>query len=103
YRRHRRHDARGGTASADAEPKVRAPTGAARRWSPPMSLLQGLWSSLSASPVSGIAITLLSYQLGCWLQRRLNGNPLCNPVLIAIACTIAVLLLTGTSYRDYFK
>lgn len=62
-----------------------------------------VWTALSLSPAFGIALTLVCYQLSCWLQRRVRGNPLCNPVLIAIASIITVLLLTGTDYRSYFK
>jgi predicted murein hydrolase (TIGR00659 family) len=36
------------------------------------------------------------------LQRYARRNPLCNPVLFAIASVIAVLLLTGTDYQTYF-
>jgi predicted murein hydrolase (TIGR00659 family) len=68
-----------------------------------MSILQDTWSSLSASPVFGIGITLVFYQLGCWVQKLTRGHALCNPVLIGIACTIALLLLTGTNYGTYFK
>lgn len=66
-------------------------------------ILHDLWAPLSRSPAFGIALTLVCYQLGCWLQRRARGNPVCNPVLVAIASIIVVLLLTGTDYRAYFK
>lgn len=68
-----------------------------------MSILQDTWLSLSASGVFGIGITLVFYQLGCWIQQIARGHALCNPVLIAIACIIALLLLTGTDYGAYFK
>lgn len=66
-------------------------------------IIHNVWAALSRSPAFGIALTLVCYQLGCWLQRRSRGNPLCNPVLIAIASIITVLLVTGTDYRVYFK
>lgn len=66
-------------------------------------MFHDVWAALSLSPVFGIAITLICYQLGCWVQRQARGNALCNPVLVAIASVIAVLLLTGTDYHTYFK
>ena len=68
-----------------------------------MNLLQHGWDALSATPAFGVALTLVCYQLGCWLQTRCSGNPLCSPVLIAIAAIVALLLLTGTEYQTYFK
>jgi predicted murein hydrolase (TIGR00659 family) len=68
-----------------------------------MNVARQAWSVLSATPAFGIAVTLLFYQLGCALQKRSHGSPLCNPVLIAISAIVAVLLLTDTDYRIYFK
>jgi predicted murein hydrolase (TIGR00659 family) len=68
-----------------------------------MSTLLDVCASLSESPVFGLATTLVFYQLGCRVQTRCGGNPLCNPVLIAIATIIGLLLLTGIDYHAYFK
>jgi putative effector of murein hydrolase len=65
-------------------------------------IIHNAWTALALSPAFGVAITLICYQLGCCLQRYARGNPLCNPVLFAIASVIAVLLLTGTDYQTYF-
>ena len=65
-------------------------------------IIHNAWTALALSPAFGVAITLICYQLGCCLQRYARGNPLCNPVLFAIASVIAVLLLTGTDYQAYF-
>jgi predicted murein hydrolase (TIGR00659 family) len=66
-------------------------------------IFNSLWDALSMSPAFGVALTLLFYQFGCWVQRRAGGHPLFNPVLIAIGSIITVLLLTGTDYSTYFK
>jgi predicted murein hydrolase (TIGR00659 family) len=68
-----------------------------------MSAAQHAWQALSTTPAFGVAVTLVFYSFGCRAQRLAQGNPLCNPVLIAIASIIALLLLTGTSYTTYFK
>lgn len=62
-----------------------------------------VWHTASATPGFGVALTLAGYQFGCWLQKRYNGNPACNPVLIAISAIVAVLTLSGTDYQTYFK
>jgi predicted murein hydrolase (TIGR00659 family) len=65
-------------------------------------ILHDAWTALLLSPAFGVAVTLICYQAGCCLQRHARGNPLCNPVLFAIAAVIAVLLLSGTEYQTYF-
>ncbi len=62
-----------------------------------------LWVYLSATPLLGLSLTLLAYQLGLWLAARAQGHPLVNPVLIAMVSIAAVLLLSGTPYRQYFE
>jgi putative effector of murein hydrolase len=52
--------------------------------------------------VFGTALTLAAYGAGVAIQKKLRGNPLANPVLIAVMTISAVLLFTGTSYREYF-
>ncbi|PKO34523.1 MAG: hypothetical protein CVU34_07145 [Betaproteobacteria bacterium HGW-Betaproteobacteria-7] len=67
---------------------------------PPIS---ELWVYLSASPLLGLTITLLAYQAAFWLYQRSGGNPLVNPVLIAVSMLVLVLWLTSTSYETYFS
>jgi len=62
-----------------------------------------LWVYLSASPLLGLTVTLAAYQGGYWLYRRSGMNPLANPVLIAVAILVSLLLITGTSYQTYFN
>lgn len=54
-------------------------------------------SRLSLFPV---ALTLFCYQIGLWCQKKWK-TPLCNPILIAVALVIPVLLLTGVSNETY--
>jgi predicted murein hydrolase (TIGR00659 family) len=62
-----------------------------------------LWLHLSASPLLSLTITLLAYRGAVWVQDRLKGHPLANPVLIATAALVTFLLATGTPYRTYFE
>lgn len=64
--------------------------------------LDQLWVYLSASPLLGLTMTLLAYQVAFWLYRRAGLSPLANPVLIAIALLVFTLTASGTSYEDYF-
>src|SRR5512140_531486 len=61
-----------------------------------------LWVYLSASPLLGLTLTLVAYQLAYFAYARAKFNPLANPVPIAIALIVAVLVATGTDYRTYF-
>ena len=57
---------------------------------------------LRSSPLTALTATLVAYQAGVWLQRRLGGNPLANPVLFAVVLLVIVLEITGTRYETYF-
>lgn len=65
--------------------------------------LTSIWIYLSASPLLWLTITLVAYNLAFRLYVYANHSPLLNPVATAIAGLIAFLLLTDTSYRDYFE
>ena len=47
-----------------------------------------------------LVLTLGSYQIGLWCQKK-TRSPICNPLLIAAALSVAVLLLTGTDPQAY--
>jgi predicted murein hydrolase (TIGR00659 family) len=62
-----------------------------------------IWVYLTATPLLGLTLTLLAYQLAGRIYRRSGGNPLANPVAISVAFVVATLTLTGTPYRTYFE
>ncbi len=64
--------------------------------------LNEIWVYLAASPLLGLSITLLAYQGAVWLYRKSGMNPLANPVLLAVAFLVILLLATGTPYQTYF-
>lgn len=55
---------------------------------------------LSGGTLFSIFLTLLAFQVGLFLQKKLN-SPLCNPILIAAGLIIVFLLVTGVSNEDY--
>ena len=62
-----------------------------------------LWVYLSAKPLTGLTITLVAYAIGFWLYQKSDRNPICNPVVIAIALIALLLKATGTPYATYFE
>lgn len=62
-----------------------------------------IWAYLSASPLAHLTLTLVAFQAGVWVYEKGGKSPLLNPVLIGIVLVIAVLLITGTPYHDYFQ
>ena len=67
----------------------------------PAPLLE-IWVYLSATPLLGLTLTLLAYQGAFALFCRAKYHPAANPVLLAVAFLVALLLLTGTPYQTYF-
>jgi predicted murein hydrolase (TIGR00659 family) len=50
-----------------------------------------------------LCVTFAFYLGARWLQAKLKGNPAANPVLIAAAPIIALLVFSGTPYEDYAR
>lgn len=63
---------------------------------------QTIWVYLSASPLLHLTLTLVAFQIGMWIYRRANLNPLLNPVLIAVVIIVGLMIATGTNYKTYF-
>ena len=61
------------------------------------------WVYLSASPLIGLTLTLVAYQLAFWIYRRSGERAWANPVLLAIVIITAFLLATDTPYPRYFE
>lgn len=68
-----------------------------------MTELGEIWVYLAAAPLLWLTLTLVVYLVGGWLNRKLNGNPLAHPVLVAMFVLIGLLLLSGTPYDTYFE
>lgn len=64
--------------------------------------LASVWVYLAASPLLWLTVTLLAYQSALWIYRRCNQSPLANPVALAVAGIVTLLLLTGVNYQTYF-
>lgn len=64
--------------------------------------LHEIWVYLAASPLLGLTLTLLAYQLAYTVYQRSAQHPLANPVLVAVVCLGGLLWLSGTRYETYF-
>jgi predicted murein hydrolase (TIGR00659 family) len=62
-----------------------------------------LWVYLSATPLLGLTLTLVAYQIGLVAALRAKSHPFVNPVLIAILFVAVALHFTGTPYKAYFE
>jgi len=61
------------------------------------------WVYLSASPLLGLTLTLLSYQFACWIFKRTGHRAWANPLLISILIITVFLTATGIPYLQYFE
>ncbi|SEQ82656.1 LrgB family protein [Giesbergeria anulus] len=64
--------------------------------------IHDIWVYLATSPLLGLTITLLAYLLALAVHWRCRLHPLTNPVLLAVALLVTLLLLTDTPYTSYF-
>lgn len=58
--------------------------------------------TLAATPMFGLTLTVLAFCFGRWVQKK-TKFVLCNPLVIAVACIIAFLSVTGIPYSDFAK
>lgn len=64
--------------------------------------LYEIYVYLAASPLFGLALTLVAYQAATWLYERSGQHPLVNPVLVSVALVGGTLAASGVSYGTYF-
>ena len=56
---------------------------------------------VARSPLGLLAVTLLGYQLGRWIQQRTGGHPLAQPVLVAVVVAGSAISVLDVDYADY--
>ena len=69
----------------------------------PDTHLEQIWVYRSASPLFGLTMTLIAYGIAYRVYLWGKSNPLLNPVVTAVLLLITLLVLTDTSYQDYFE
>lgn len=68
-----------------------------------MTHLGAIWVYLAATPLLGLTLTLFAYLFAQAVYARAHYNPIANPVLIAVALIVAILVVTRTPYATYFQ
>lgn len=68
-----------------------------------MSRFTEIWVYLAQRPLLWLALTVVAYVVADAIHRRLGRHAAANPVLIAVALLLAVLLASGTRYEAYFE
>ena len=68
-----------------------------------MTDFHDIWVYLATSPLLHLTLTLLAFQVGNRIYRRMGMNPIFNPVLIAVILLVSVLLITDTTYQTFFE
>lgn len=68
-----------------------------------MSRFTEIWVYLAQSPLLWLALTVVAYVVADAIHRRLGRRAAANPVLIAVALLLAVLLASKTRYEAYFE
>ncbi len=67
------------------------------------STLTELWVYLAREPLLHLTLTLLAYLCGVKLHQWSGQSALANPVVIAIALLVGLLIMTETPYARYFE
>ena len=62
-----------------------------------------IWVYLSAKPLLWLTVTVLVFILSSRINRWAKGSPVVHPVILSMAILIGLLLITGTSYDQYFQ
>ena len=68
-----------------------------------MQAITNTWVYLAETPLLWLTVTLVIYQLGAALHRRLNGMTILNPIITSIVVLVMLLRLTDTPYETYFE
>ncbi|MDY4162145.1 MAG: LrgB family protein [Sutterella sp.] len=68
-----------------------------------LNLIGSVYSHLENNPALWLALTLIFYAAGQHVFRLSKGNPLLSPIIIAVVCLIATLLVFGIPYERYFE
>ena len=68
-----------------------------------MQEFRDIWVYLSASPLLHLTLTLAAFVLASLFYRKLQMNPLLNPVLLSVVAIVLILRGTETSYETYFE
>jgi predicted murein hydrolase (TIGR00659 family) len=58
---------------------------------------------LLAHPLFSLALTVAAFVAASWINQRMRGHPLVNPVLLSVCFLMIFLSMTSTPYARYFE
>jgi putative effector of murein hydrolase len=58
---------------------------------------------INTSPLPWLIFTIGSYKIGLYVYKKSKQNALLQPIIVAYAIMLPLLLLSGVSYEHYFK
>ncbi|MFT7003238.1 MAG: putative effector of murein hydrolase [Sulfurimonas sp.] len=58
---------------------------------------------INTSPLPWLIFTIGSYKIGLYVYKKSNQYALLQPIIVAYAIMLPLLLLSGVSYEHYFK
>lgn len=64
--------------------------------------LQAITTFLQTSPITGLTLTLVIYCISMKLFIKSKYNPVFNPVVLSVVVIMSILLITKTTYEEYF-
>lgn len=64
---------------------------------------EDVWVYLARTPLLWLALTVVAYVIADAIHRRLRRHAAANPVLLAVAILLCVLVASGTRYETYFE
>lgn len=68
-----------------------------------MQEFRDIWVYLSATPLLHLTLTLAAFVGASLVYRKLQMNPLANPVLLSVVVIVAILYVSETDYDTYFE
>jgi len=58
---------------------------------------------INTTPLIWLILTLLSYKIGIIIYTKFNKHALLQPIIISYIIILSTVLITDTSYKDYFE
>ena len=64
---------------------------------------EALIQYIHSTPLTWLILTLLAYKIGIIIYEKSNKHTLLQPIIIAYLIIMSIILLSGTTYEEYFK
>ncbi|MFT5836225.1 MAG: putative effector of murein hydrolase [Sulfurimonas sp.] len=65
--------------------------------------IEALLLYINTSPLPWLIVTIGSYKIGLFIYKKSKQNAFLQPIIVAYAIMLPILLLSGVDYEHYFK